>query len=108
MVLFASGRLEFELVPCVVGGNPVESVGGPTSLNRAWFCVSGRGSMGFGADGIGSSEGSGEISQIERRYLRCAGGNGGNGLLLTPPFKNGIGSSEGSGETSQTERRYLR
>ena len=68
-MLFGSGRPEFELVPCIVGGNPIKGVGGPASFDRAQFCASIRGSMGFVTDGTGSSEGSGEISQTERRYL---------------------------------------
>ena len=39
--------------------------------------------MDFFANGGGSSEGSGDISQAERRNLRCGGGSGGKGLRLT-------------------------
>ena len=42
--------------------------------------------MGTGANGVGSSDGSGEISHFARRYLRCGGGSDGNGLFLTSFF----------------------
>ena len=37
--------------------------------------------MDFFANGGGSSEGSGDISQAERRNLRCGGGSGGKAYV---------------------------
>ena len=57
--------------------------------------------MGTGANGVGSSDGSGEISHFARRYLRCGGGSGGNGLLFIPFFSAlcGGGCTNSSGKS---------